>query len=199
MIPETDDICNFNWISGKCNPKCICGFKPKLGDYSPSRSCRLLSKEEMDSNCDNTINDIPWIIRTTNKMNEMIGTIRDIIKEKAPSTDNDCSFSWKNFKCEPEHMCKLKYKLGDYSINRVCRLRYGDTYNEDDEEVNLHPIGSLDMDHSHSEIESEEDDEGYVIDDTNDDNDSSDSSDNNYYSDSSDSSDYNAHGTVSQG
>ena len=158
MIPETDDICKFNWVTGKCNPKCICGYRPKLGDYSPSRSCRLLPKEEIDSNCDSNVHDIPWIIKTSDSIKQFIKQINDNIKEKAPPTDEDCIFSWRNLKCLPEHFCTLRYKFGDYNINRVCRMRYGDTYNEEDE-INLNSIRSIDMDHSQNVSDDGEDDD----------------------------------------
>ena len=158
MIPKTDDICKFNWITGKCNPKCICGYRPKLGDYSPSRSCRLLSKDEIDSNCDTNLHDIPWIVKTSDNIKRFIEQFNDYIKENAPPTDNDCTFSLRDFKCVPENICTLKYKFGDYNINRVCRLRYGDTYNEDDE-INLNSIGSIDMDRSQKESDDGEDDD----------------------------------------
>lgn len=165
MIPDTDDICKFNWVTGKCNPKCLCGYKPKLGDYLPSRSCRLLSNEEIDLNCDNAINDIPWMIKVSNKTKDIIESIQHMIQQNAPKSDDECIFSWKNLKCVPEHMCKMNYKLGDYSINRVCRLRYGDTYNDDEEESNLNPA-SLGMDHSQSDNEESDDDIRYDIDET---------------------------------
>ena len=70
LVPDTDEACKFDWIIGECHPKCECEFKPKLGDYSPSRACRLrgkgeakISSEVANSTCDPNAKSTPWAVK----------------------------------------------------------------------------------------------------------------------------------------
>lgn len=39
-----------------------------------------------------------------------------------PPTDKECTFDWATRSCKPNCRCNLQYRLGDYSLNRACRL-----------------------------------------------------------------------------
>lgn len=138
-IPETDAECKFNFVTGACNPKCTCGFKPKLGDYSLSRACRKLSVEEMIPGCDEeaTKNDSSWVSKLANKTKEKLHQLKVHIEKHSPPTDKECRFSIRKLKCVPVHMCTFDFQLGDYSLSRACRLRLDDESESLDEDADL--------------------------------------------------------------
>lgn len=128
LIPKTDSTCSFNWIIGRCQPKCTCGFQPQFGDYNPSRACRLLDYTDVDPSCNASIEDKPWILKITKKLRDTAKSIKTSIAEHAPITDAECTWNWRQFKCYPEKECVLNYQLGDYSLDRSCRIRTDDEY-----------------------------------------------------------------------
>ena len=74
LVPNTDEVCKFDWVVGECYPKCECEFKPKLGDYSPSRACRLRDKdmakignEEVNHTCDPNVKSTPWAVKVARR------------------------------------------------------------------------------------------------------------------------------------
>lgn len=144
-IPPTDPECSFNWLVGKCYPLCQCRFAPKLGDYSPTRACRLIAIEDRQEDCDPTAQQIPWFIILYSKVltfiqssRKTLMTVTESIVEKAPPSDAQCSWSWSfaDFGCSPKMFCAFIPELGDYSLDRMCRLRVDDfDDSEDDSEA----------------------------------------------------------------
>ena len=142
-IPPTDPECSFNWLVGKCYPLCQCHFAPKLGDYSPTRACRLVPIEDRDEDCDPTAQQIPWFIILYSKVSTFIRSskktlmaVADSIVDKAPPSDVQCSWSWSisDFGCSPKMDCAFIPELGDYSLDRMCRLRVDDFDDSEDSE-----------------------------------------------------------------
>ena len=123
-IPSSDPACRFSWRSGSCEPKCLCSFNYKLGDYSLSRACRV--KKILLSNCteeverlkkSNNVERIMYAIKTIQTI------VADNIASRLPPTDEDCIWDMGNLKCLPEKKCELRFKLGDLNLNRACRIR----------------------------------------------------------------------------
>ena len=135
-VPDTDESCSFNLITGKCAPSCYCEFKPMLGDYTPSRMCRIIPKEKIDTTCDHSKKDKPWIVESAksvkNILSFVLSNIAKNIKEKAPPSDIECKFSLPSMECYPRNKCVLDYQFGDYSPSRSCRYRI-----EDEKEKNI--------------------------------------------------------------
>ena len=52
LSPRTDPECRWHYAKARCAPMCTCGFQYKFGDYTLSRSCRLLPPERVDAACD---------------------------------------------------------------------------------------------------------------------------------------------------
>lgn len=131
-VPDTDKYCTFDFVTGKCAPSCYCEFKPLFGDYTPSRMCRLIPKDKLDSNCDYTKRGIPWIVEaakfTKNLISFIANNVMEKIKEKAPPSDIECKFSIPSMECFPRKKCVLDYQFGDYSPHRSCRLKLEGEY-----------------------------------------------------------------------
>ena len=137
-IPPSDPACRFSWRTGSCEPKCLCAFNYKLGDYSFSRACRM--KTTLHSNCTEEIEQL----KTNNNVERIIyamKTIRTIIVDniasRLPPTDEDCTWDMGSFKCIPESRCELKFKLGDLNLNRACRIREGNLLNAYNNDNNI--------------------------------------------------------------
>jgi hypothetical protein len=129
-IPETDEICNFNIITGKCTNSCYCEFRPVLGDYTPSRMCRLIVPEKLNTSCDPLQKDPAWMIESAKIVKKIVTTIvvsgAERIKDRAPPSDSECSFSLKSMQCSPDDQCVFSYQFGDYSLSRSCRFKIED-------------------------------------------------------------------------
>lgn len=140
-VPATDDECNFNWVVGKCYPLCQCKFAPKFGDLSPSRACRLVPPLRRDPACDPASAQTPWFVRLMQGVSSILRAshgaalmVGRAITDNAPPTDAQCRFSWKKIGCVPKIECTLVYEMGDYSLDRMCRLRVDDFDDETETE-----------------------------------------------------------------
>ena len=62
-------------------------------------------------------------------------TAAESIVEKAPPSDAQCSWSWSfsEFGCSPKMFCAFIPELGDYSLDRMCRLRVDDFDDSEDD------------------------------------------------------------------
>lgn len=58
-------------------------------------------------------------------LEEWIESLQSNVIRSIPESDSQCFFLWRSMSCEPSDRCTLKYKFGDYSPNRACRLRTG--------------------------------------------------------------------------
>ena len=124
-IPSTDQECRFDWKIFTCTPKCKCRMQFKLGDYSLDRACRL--RDSVDVNqCTAESESLEEYRSAVEKIQhavqENVHKVVQKAKEQAPYSDDICSFNWKNMKCQPEKYCQFDYQVGDYSLNRACRL-----------------------------------------------------------------------------
>ena len=126
-VPNTDEYCTFDIITGKCAPSCHCEFRPLFGDYTPSRMCRFKPKDKIDHTCDLSKRGTPWIVEaaklTKNLINFVANNVVKRIQEKAPPSDIECKFSIPSMECFPRNKCVLDYQFGDYSPHRSCRLK----------------------------------------------------------------------------
>lgn len=126
-VTSSDDTCQFDLIVGKCFPACSCEFKPQLGDYSLSRMCRLIPETEVNALCDPSRKETAWALRATQHVKKSVGslisTVSMRIKDNAPPSDSECSFSIPEMQCIPANKCVFDYQLGDYSFHRSCRWR----------------------------------------------------------------------------
>ena len=125
LSPRTDPECRWHYAKARCAPMCTCGFQYKFGDYTLSRSCRLLPPERVDAACDpRSIEDeagaFEKLSRFATKLARDIGRFLD---EAAPRTDGACRFALGQMQCEPSERCALRYRFGDFSPGRACRLR----------------------------------------------------------------------------
>jgi hypothetical protein len=134
-IPPTDAECHFNWLFGRCYPLCKCRFSPKLGDYSPSRACRLIPADEVDENCEPTQRQTAWFLRiagafvnAARAVHRTALVVGKAIADNAPHSDEKCTWSWRidDMGCRPKKECALIFEMGDYSLDRMCRLRVED-------------------------------------------------------------------------
>ena len=126
-VPNTDEYCTFDFITGKCAPSCHCEFRPLLGDYTPSRMCRFIPKDKIDHACDLSKRGTPWVVKAAKSTKNLISFIANNvvkrIQEKAPPSDIECKFSIPSMECFPRNKCVLDYQFGDYSPHRSCRLK----------------------------------------------------------------------------
>ena len=131
--PATDPECSFDYIQGLCVPRCDCTFAPKVGDYTLSRACRLHTSitggsgteklaDLSATECDSSKKLEPWVIRLSKHIIKRVNTLKVHIKENAPATDEECTFSVSRMNCVPSHSCVFDYHYGDYSLSRACRL-----------------------------------------------------------------------------
>jgi len=135
-IPATDEECKFNWLVGKCFPLCQCHLRPKLGDYSPDRACRLIPIDERSKDCDPNAVQTPWFVHVFAAVSKVIdagkhtaSVVTKSITENAPPSDSQCRWNWRlgsDFGCSPKADCAFIFELGDYSLDRACRLRVDD-------------------------------------------------------------------------
>mmetsp|Transcript_8532 Transcript_8532/g.10952 ORF Transcript_8532/g.10952 Transcript_8532/m.10952 type:complete len:158 (+) Transcript_8532:42-515(+) len=51
VIPLTDADCDWSWKYARCQPRCLCEFRFKLGDYHMGRSCRRKEYATEDTIC----------------------------------------------------------------------------------------------------------------------------------------------------
>lgn len=130
-VPATDPECSFNWLVGKCYPLCRCEFAPKLGDLSPTRACRLVPPARLSPSCDASSAQTPWMLRLAQGLSSAaqashsaVRHIGSAIADNAPATDAHCRWSWRALACAPRQDCTLAFELGDYSLDRMCRLRF---------------------------------------------------------------------------
>ena len=127
--PATDEECSFDYIMGRCTPVCDCNLQPKIGDYSLGRACRFVDKlangtkgVELVPPCDpEDFDNTPWVLRLSLRIVHTVKKAMVHIKEHAPPTDAECAFEWLKFSCSKG--CEFSYQYGDYSLNRVCRLK----------------------------------------------------------------------------
>ena len=126
-VSSSDDTCQFDLIVGKCAPACSCEFKPQLGDYSLSRMCRSIPESEVNALCDPSRIEAAWAVRATQHVKKSVGslisTVAMRIKDNAPPSDSECSFSIPLMECVPSKKCVFDYQFGDYSIHRSCRRK----------------------------------------------------------------------------
>ena len=144
-VPPTDKECTFDWIIGKCTPMCRCQFRPQMGDYSPSRACRLITHQHsgeeegragIENQCEDETKERPWAAKLAEKVQfhaekiakEAHHHIRQgaqkamtKLREVAPPTDEDCVFSLESLRCQPADLCVWDFQLGDFSPDRACR------------------------------------------------------------------------------
>ena len=125
LSPRTDPECRWHYAKARCAPICTCGFHYKFGDYTLSRACRLLPSERIDPACDpRSIDDeagaFEKLSRFATRLARDVGRFLD---EAAPRTDAGCRFSLGQMQCEPSERCALRYRFGDFSPGRACRLR----------------------------------------------------------------------------
>ena len=134
-IPPTDAECHFNWLFGRCYPLCKCRFAPKFGDFSPSRSCRLIPADEVDENCLPNQRQTAWFLRIAGAFvsaaraaHHTALVVGKAIADNAPHSDDMCTWSWRldDMGCRPKKECALIFEMGDYSLDRMCRLRVED-------------------------------------------------------------------------
>ena len=107
LSPRTDPECRWHYAKARCAPMCTCGFQYKFGDYTLSRSCRLLPSERVDAACDpRSIEDeagaFEKLSRFATKLARDIGRFLD---EAAPRTDGACRFALGQMQCEPSERC----------------------------------------------------------------------------------------------
>lgn len=85
-IPRTDEKCHFDFVIGKCSSPCTCEFKPRFGDYTPSRMCRLIPKDRINETCDNERKDKPWLIVSVvfikNSVQSAVNSVVKRVQEK---------------------------------------------------------------------------------------------------------------------
>ena len=126
-IPPTDEECHFNFITAKCAPPCLCAFKPQVGDYTPSRMCRLIPEDSIDKTCNRLDKGTPWALKSAkfvkNGASVVFGKVLNLLREKAPPTDPECMFSVPLMQCLPINKCAFTYQFGDFSPSRSCRYR----------------------------------------------------------------------------
>lgn len=126
-IPPTDEECHFNFITAKCTPPCFCTFKPQVGDYTPSRMCRLIPDDKIDKSCNHFDKGTPWAVSSAkfvkNGAAVVFKKVLNFLREKAPQTDPECTFSVPLMQCLPSSKCALTYHFGDFSPGRSCRYR----------------------------------------------------------------------------
>lgn len=121
MTPPTDEECTFNYATGKCNPKCRCEMTWKFGDYSPSRACRIRT-ELPNETCDANADDPHVLAAAFNGAKGVVHGAIEYLRDHAPATDEECKFSIAKRRCVPESICTFEYQLGDFSLDRSCRL-----------------------------------------------------------------------------
>lgn len=126
-IPTTDEQCHFDFVTGKCSSSCKCEFKPRFGDYTPSRMCRLIPDDRIEKTCDHERKDAPWVILSAKIIKNSVGSALSSamrrLQEKAPPSDPECRFSLPSMECIPSSKCTFEYQFGDYNPNRSCRYR----------------------------------------------------------------------------
>lgn len=134
-IPPSDEACTFDWKSLSCAPSCYCTMAAKLGDYSPSRACRRKEEHEIEPNCIGHRSEPSIVHRAVGHAKEVVvsqssellakasAVVTAKVTANAPPTDEDCRWNWKKMHCSPAAFCGLDYQLGDYSLDRSCRLR----------------------------------------------------------------------------
>lgn len=123
-LPPSDQQCFFDWKTFSCSPICRCEWKPQFGDISPNSACRLRSIN---------ITDCSIVAIEQNLVNAVLRQSLITIKKRfdvwaltlvnsAPYSDDICHWSIKSLSCEPSRICEFSFQLGDFSLNRACRI-----------------------------------------------------------------------------
>ncbi|CBJ48995.1 conserved unknown protein [Ectocarpus siliculosus] len=153
-VPPTDAECDFNWSRLRCEPKCTCGARLRFGDYTPGRACRLLHPWERNPElCGSGVDgddgggsggsssdggggawdpsDEPAVRRVVAAAAGALGGLRQAYEERvAPPSDSECSFSFETRRCEPQPLCRLRFRWGDLTPSSACRLAGGASSDE---------------------------------------------------------------------
>ena len=124
VLPTTDQQCHFDWNTFSCSPLCSCEWKPKFGDISLDRACRL--RTENISDCSMVVAengpDMVFPRKFLLDMKERVNKLALKLVDNAPYSDDICHWSFKTLSCVPSPICEFNYHLGDYSLNRACRI-----------------------------------------------------------------------------
>ncbi|CAN0025224.1 unnamed protein product [Ectocarpus fasciculatus] len=153
-VPPTDAECDFNWSRLRCEPKCTCGARLRFGDYTPGRACRLLHPWERNPElCGGGVDgdagggsgggnsgggggawdpsDEPAVRRVVAAAAGALGGLRQAYEARvAPPSDSECSFSFETRRCEPQPLCRLRFRWGDLAPSSACRLAGGASSDE---------------------------------------------------------------------
>ncbi|CAN0414270.1 unnamed protein product [Ectocarpus sp. 12 AP-2014] len=155
-VPPTDAECDFNWSRLRCEPKCTCGARLRFGDYTPGRACRLLHPWERNPElCGSGVDgdggagsgsgggssdggggawdpsDEPAVRRVVAAAAGALGRLRQAYEARvAPPSDSECSFSFETRRCEPQPLCRLRFRWGDLTPSSACRLAGGASSDE---------------------------------------------------------------------
>jgi len=126
LLPKSDAECGFNYAKGLCVPKCKCEFKPKLGDFSPKRACRLAPPRNK-SDCDPSLQNDAGVMEKAgdhaqHALTQAWWRVNGFLLEASPRSDAECDWSWRSRNCEPAKTCALRFRFGDYHLGRACRL-----------------------------------------------------------------------------
>ncbi|CAM9893740.1 unnamed protein product [Laminaria digitata] len=124
-IPPTDAECDFNWSRLRCEPKCLCGARLRFGDYTPGRTCRLLHHWERSPECEAAWDpsDEPAVRRLAATVAWGLGSAKRAYEARvAPPSDPECVFDLESRRCQPQSLCRLKFRWGDLTPSGACRL-----------------------------------------------------------------------------
>lgn len=133
-IPHSDSECLFMWRNISCEPSYRCRLKYQFGDYSPNRACRLRTGNETTFNLP-MLKQFAGASKVVAKSISLVrgqwGKVVEKVKQQSPPSDDLCSWSLKKLSCIPSKYCSLNYRLGDYSLNRACRLKEDEDFAAD--------------------------------------------------------------------
>ena len=143
LATSTDPECDWNYAMFSCSPYCHCKLRPRLGDLSLGRACRLRREEELPKEV--------WNVSSSKDLAELpscdpagsppvlgervrIAVAKGFrlfrvvlragvrfVSRRLPRSDEGCAWNWDELRCEPAERCKLRPRLGDFTLRRMCR------------------------------------------------------------------------------
>ena len=119
-VPPTDAECDFSWSRLRCEPKCLCGARLRFGDYTPGRTCRLLHHWERSPECEAAWDpsDEPAVRRLAATLAWGLSSAKQAYEARvAPPSDPECVFDFQTRRCQPQSMCRLKFKVSVLTIS----------------------------------------------------------------------------------
>eukprot|EP00939_MAST-03C_sp_MAST-3C-sp1_P000254 g254.t1 len=111
VTPTRDGDCDWDYSDSHCAWPEVCTFQYHTGDLSLSASCRVTERPAVT------------VKKATGNEKETIDYSTGSSEDGPPTTDDECTFSGTEMRCNWPEKCFYKLCAGDTTLSTSCRLR----------------------------------------------------------------------------